>query len=109
MDPTTNEIVARASSSSSFPLQHAVMRCIDAVAKAQGGGAWKVEGGVARTSGTDTGFHSYQYETDDREIPWQKDQIGIEQCPPPAKRVKLDKPYLCSGYDAYVSVEPCVM
>lgn len=40
VDPATKEVVARAHTNPDHPTRHAVMLCIDNVAKRQGGGAW---------------------------------------------------------------------
>lgn len=95
VDPRTGGVVATAASSSSHPLKHAVMLCIDAVACNQGGGSWGApllegnENNKEVDSGTATG------------------ETTMEQIPPEKKR-RLDS-YLCSEYDIFVSREPCVM
>ncbi len=99
MDPIKNDIVARASSSTSHPLQHAAMKCIDAVAATQGGGAW------ARLSqGGGSEFCSY-----DNEVNKSGMKVGDHQELPPAKRPKLSRQYLCTGLDVYITMEPCTM
>ena len=40
IDPATKEVVAMAHSDPDHPIRHAVMVCIDDVAKRQGGGVW---------------------------------------------------------------------
>lgn len=95
MDPTIHKIVAVAPELQwqHLPhhcLQHPVMLCIDLVASRQGGGAW----------------------TNKEQV---KDDISSLQLPSPhsqqadSKRLKLSPQYLCTGYDLYVTMEPCVM
>ena len=101
MDPDTNAVVARACTDPSHPLKHATMLCLDQVATQQGGGAWR------ETCSSPFG---------DKTVPKSERQpMGITttakmrdalECPS-AKRIKLQ--YLCTGYDAYCSAEPCVM
>ena len=40
VDPATKEIIAQAHTDADHPTRHAVMVCIDNVAKRQGGGVW---------------------------------------------------------------------
>ena len=40
VDPATKEVIAQAHTDADHPTRHAVMVCIDNVAKRQGGGAW---------------------------------------------------------------------
>lgn len=82
VDPETGHVVAKGYTCCSHPLKHAVMVCIDTVAAGQGGGAWDLS---KQTDST---------------------QIGEESSP---KRQKLCQQYLCTGYDVYVTMEPCIM
>ena len=95
MDPRTGGVVARAASSS-HPLRHAVMLCIDAVAHSQGGGAWDAPclGGDGNSKEMDRGGIAIS-------------ETAMAQVPPEKKR-RLDS-YLCSEYDMFVSREPCIM
>lgn len=85
VDPSEDQIVAAAHDirlRSGHPLKHAVMVCVDLVAHSQGGGVWNCS-------------DSLLYNTA-REI-----QVNSD-----GKKVG---PYLCTGYDLYVTEEPCVM
>ena len=79
-DPASNTLIARAHPSQlTHPLKHAVMVCIDHVAVSQGGGAWE----------NTTPLES--------------------ESEPESKKAKKPKQYLCTGYDAYITMEPCTM
>lgn len=103
MDPSLGRVVARGHTSSSHPLKHAVMACIDAVAEAQGGRAWGARGSLLQqrsvcaggVGGVDTG----------RDSKSNPDDASVLA----AKKHKPSLQYLCTGYDAYVTMEPCVM
>lgn len=84
VDPKTEQIVAVAHDCKrgSHPLHHAVMVCIDLVACGQDGGA-------------------YNYE----KYPACRFSSSSDVCD--GKETGL--PYICTGYDLYVTREPCVM
>ena len=95
VDPINGQVVAQSASSSSHPLHHAVMRCIDAVAIGQGGGAWNTPNFCGSKAETFLQEESLEEREDEYHVP--------------VKRQKIDNQYLCTGFDVYVTMEPCVM
>lgn len=92
VDPLTKTVLAIASDDrSSNPMKHAVMVVIDLVARTQGGGLWQLKEGdfVFKQNVVKVAVsHS------------KRDLEGI---------AKPEGPYLCTGYDVYVTREPCAM
>lgn len=97
VDPVSNEILAVASDNRlSHPLKHAVMVAVDLVARSQGGGAWDAE--------PLDYFFQTEYENK-KPVPVdhkKRDPVLVNDSKP-------DGPYLCTGYDIYISSEPCTM
>ncbi|KAL5009233.1 hypothetical protein ScPMuIL_014814 [Solemya velum] len=85
VDPASDQVVATSHDCrlGDNPLHHAAMVCIDMVARSQGGGMWSLEG--------DGMFY-------------KKNIAPVEQ-----GNGKKVGPYLCTGYDLYVTREPCAM
>lgn len=83
VDPKSGQVVAVGHDlTQDHPLHHAVMVCIDLVAWAQGGGVYRYEKHPAcRYAASDSQHSSGQN----------------------------DQPYICTGYELYLTREPCVM
>lgn len=92
VDPLTKTVLAIASDDRiSNPMKHAVMVVIDLVARTQGGGLWQLKEGdfVFKQNVVKVAVsHS------------KRNFEGVE---------KPEGPYLCTGYDVYVTREPCAM
>lgn len=92
VDPLTKTLLATASDDRfSNPMKHAVMVVVDLVARTQGGGLWQLKEGdfVFKQNAVKLSVsHS------------KRDFEGVE---------KPEGPYLCTGYDVYVTREPCAM
>lgn len=95
VDPASDQILATAHDCSrgTHPLHHAVMVCIDLVARGQGGGAHNFDPFPAcQFTAPDSASNSASLIQANASSPEQKGQ-----------------PYICTGYDLYVTREPCIM
>lgn len=104
VDPAKNEIVAVGRDSRNRnPVQHAAMVAVDLVARSQGGGAWPVNPGDYFLPPTPSGDAPSEFVHKKRKV---SDDLEAS----PSSGVEAPKgPYLCTGYDAYLTREPCVM
>ncbi|CAG5121756.1 unnamed protein product [Candidula unifasciata] len=98
VNPVTKTVVAEAYDlrQAGYPLQHAVMVAIDLVAHSQGGGMWKFDG--AQVLLLRTPLFSDSHPNLKHSLPGGSGDT----------KTKVE-PYLCTGYDLYVTQEPCVM
>lgn len=95
VDPASDQILATAHDCSrdTHPLHHAVMVCIDLVARGQGGGAYNFDP-----------FPACQFTSSDGASDIAS--LGPADAPSPEQK---GQPYICTGYDLYVTREPCIM
>ncbi|XP_054717317.1 probable inactive tRNA-specific adenosine deaminase-like protein 3 [Uloborus diversus] len=97
VDPSSLDIVAIAHDCrNSHPLQHAVMVAVDLVAKSQGGGSWKFDS-----------KHIYHAPFVKEE--YERKIAALKKSNPEKDVKKMCMPYLCTGMDAYITREPCIM
>ncbi|XP_069554888.1 probable inactive tRNA-specific adenosine deaminase-like protein 3 [Brachyistius frenatus] len=86
VDPVTDRVVAVGHDCrGDHPLHHAVMVCIDLVAQSQGGGCYRFDG-----------YPACRFTSTNKKDSLQDTRAGSQ-------------PYICTGYDLYVTREPCVM
>ncbi|TSW62338.1 putative inactive tRNA-specific adenosine deaminase-like protein 3 [Bagarius yarrelli] len=86
IDPKSGQILAVGHDlSRDHPLQHAAMVCIDLVAWGQGGGVYRYEKHPA-----------CRYTASDPQLSSGASEEGVQ-------------PYICTGYELYITREPCVM
>ncbi|KAJ8367639.1 hypothetical protein AAFF_G00314260 [Aldrovandia affinis] len=99
VDPQSERVVATGHDCSrgDRPLCHAVMVCIDLVARGQGGGAYEFDEYAACQSSAPPP------QSDGPILPPSGDVLDS------GRTQTSSAPYICSGYDLYVTREPCVM
>ncbi|XP_041056143.1 probable inactive tRNA-specific adenosine deaminase-like protein 3 [Carcharodon carcharias] len=104
VNPATDEIIAVGHDcrNGSNPLLHAVMVCIDLVAYGQGGGVFN------HNKYPNCHFKSLESFSDDHVINVGKPLLPSKDHSSTGAIVN-GLPYICTGYDLYVSREPCVM
>lgn len=105
VDPLTETVLAKAWTSTNHHLQHAVMKCIDIVSASQGGGAWNKENASQLQS-------CQRAKQCDSIVHQQGQQLPIDisnNDELPAKKCQKTESYLCTKYDLYTTVEPCIM
>ncbi|GIY07166.1 hypothetical protein CDAR_393372 [Caerostris darwini] len=96
VDPVTSDIIATAHDRrESHPIQHAVMVAVDLVARSQGRGSWDIKS------------KHVHHKPFSKEMDSKIDEI--KKLNPGKDAKKMCLPYLCTGYDAYISREPCIM
>ncbi|KAJ8012883.1 hypothetical protein DPEC_G00047500 [Dallia pectoralis] len=100
VDPESEKILAIGHDcrTGSHPLHHAVMVCIDLVACGQGGGAYTYDK-----------YPACQFVLPDSSPSPRKDIPVCGNQPDQASTGESGHPYICTGYDLYVTREPCVM
>lgn len=96
VNPRTNKIICKAHdmSNSRHPLRHTSMVCIDLIARLHGGGAWD----QVLDSHEDSQGSKDKQDMVDNDHMLEDDLISCGETP-----------YLCTGYDLYITREPCVM
>lgn len=80
VNPDTSTPLVIATRDAGHPLKHAVMVAVDMVARQQGGGVWPVTA-----------------------------EDVLCKVTPQEQEVNKKAPYLCTGYDFYITHEPCTM
>ena len=106
VDPSSDSVIADISDNrTNHPLKHATMVAIDAIATRQGGGAWTCQS-YQKSQDSDC-IVTTKYEKTDFNDHHVITNVSSDSVP--GVCMKGTGPYLCTGYDVYLSREPCAM
>ncbi|XP_066541911.1 probable inactive tRNA-specific adenosine deaminase-like protein 3 [Hoplias malabaricus] len=100
VDPGSGQVIAVGHDCrrDTHPLHHAVMVCIDLVAHSQGGGAYRYEK-----------FPACKYNVPNPQVTTGLSDTSASESHSSDIAKDSGQPYICTGYDLYVTREPCVM
>jgi len=112
VDPSTNKIIAEGHGTPGHPLHHTVVNLVDLVARSQGGGALQHTGSIQTFSyNKELSETKVEEGSEDGEEKVTTSHNHLKRYGSIAQLSTVPKtgPYLCTGYDVYLSQEPCHM
>jgi len=117
VDPSTNMIIAEGHGTQGHPLHHTVLNLVDLVARSQGGGALQHTSSVPTfnytkelsISGKSSRNGSIDENDEDEKPTTSHNHLKRFGSIAQLSTVPKTGPYLCTGYDVYLSQEPCHM
>eukprot|EP00088_Acartia_fossae_P008192 TRINITY_DN13892_c0_g1_i1.p1 TRINITY_DN13892_c0_g1~~TRINITY_DN13892_c0_g1_i1.p1 ORF type:complete len:439 (+),score=63.98 TRINITY_DN13892_c0_g1_i1:56-1372(+) len=111
VDPSSNTIIAEGHGTGGHPLHHTVINLVDLVARSQGGGALEHTGRTStfRFTSTTSSNRAESAALEEEEAATSHNRLKRYGSIAQLSTVPKTGPYLCTGYDVYLSREPCHM